>query len=99
MAINITRLRPLDGYLLLRRQESVHETAAGIAIPDTVPDKSDLGEIVAVGAGKVLGDGKVRPLEVKVGDRVLFDQYAGQVVKINGEELLVMREADVFAVL
>ena len=99
MEINIARLRPLDGYLLVRREASGHKTAAGIVIPDAVSDKSDVGKIVAVGAGKVLSNGKVRPLEVKVGDRVLFDQYAGQVVKINGEEFLVMHEADIFAVL
>ncbi len=99
MTINITRVRLRDGYLLVTRLESAHKAAAGIVIPDTVADKSDLGEIVMAGAGKVLIDGKVRPLDVKVGERVLFDQHADQAVKINGGDLLIMREADVFAVL
>ena len=67
-------------------------------IPDTVAEKPDQGEILAVGNGKVGDDGKVRPLDVKVGDKVLFGKYSGQTVKVDGEELLVMREEDIMAV-
>lgn len=99
MGINIKRLRPLHDRVLVRRQDSTHKTASGIVIPDAASEKPDQGEVVAVGAGEVLKDGKVRPLDVKVGDKVLFGQYAGQAVKVGGEELLVMREDDIIAVL
>ena len=74
------------------------KTASGLIIPDAAAEKPDQGQVMAVGNGKVLEDGKVRPLEVKVGDRVLFGKYSGQTVKVDGEELLVMREEDIMAV-
>jgi len=84
--------------VIVKRLEEERKTASGIVIPDTVAEKPDQGEILAVGNGKVGDDGKVRPLDVKVGDKVLFGKYSGQTVKVDGEELLVMREEDIMAV-
>ena len=92
------KLRPLHDRVIVKRLEEERKTASGIVIPDTVAEKPDQGEILAVGNGKVGDDGKVRPLDVKVGDRVLFGKYSGQVVKVDGEELMVMREEDIMAV-
>ena len=92
------KLRPLHDRVIVKRLEEERKTASGIVIPDTVAEKPDQGEILAVGNGKDGDDGKVRPLDVKVGDRVLFGKYSGQVVKVDGEELLVMREEDIMAV-
>jgi len=91
-------IRPLYDRVVVKRLEEERKTASGIVIPDSATEKPDQGEIVAVGRGKVGDDGKVRPLEVKVGDRVLFGKYSGQTVKILGEELLVMREDDLMGV-
>ena len=92
------KLRPLHDRVIVKRLEEERKTASGIVIPDTAAEKPDQGEILAVGTGKILEDGKVRPLALKVGDRVLFGKYSGQTVKVEGEELLVMREEDVMAV-
>ena len=91
-------IRSLHDRVIVKRVEAERTTASGIVIPDTAAEKPDQGEIRAVGNGKVLDDGSVRALAVKVGDRVLFGKYAGQTVKVDGEELLVMREEDLFAV-
>jgi chaperonin GroES len=99
METNIKRILPLHDRVLVKRLESLHKTASGIVIPDAALEKPDQGEVIAVGAGEILKDGKVRPLDVKVGDKVLFGKYAGQSVKVGGEELLVMREDDIIAVL
>jgi chaperonin GroES len=92
------RIRPLHDRVLVKRPESEHGTASGIVIPDSAAEKPDQGEVIAVGVGEILQDGKLRQLEVKAGDKVLFGKHAGQTVKIGGEELLVMREADILAV-
>lgn len=92
------KIRPLHDRVIVKRLEEERKTASGIVIPDTAAEKPDQGEVVAVGGGKVLDDGKVRPLELKKGDRVLFGKYSGQTVKVDGEELLVMREEDIMAV-
>jgi chaperonin GroES len=92
------KLRPLHDRVIVKRLEEERKTASGIVIPDTVAEKPDQGEILAVGNGKVGDDGKVRALDVKVGDKVLFGKYSGQTVKVDGEELLVMREEDIMAV-
>jgi chaperonin GroES len=92
-------LRPLHDRVIVKRLDQETKTASGLIIPDAAAEKPDQGEILAIGNGKVMEDGKVRPLEVKVGDRVLFGKYSGQTVKVDGEELLVMREEDVMAVL
>lgn len=92
-------IRPLHDRVIVRRLEEERTTAAGIVIPDTATEKPNRGKIIAVGKGKTNDKGEVRPLEVKVGDVVLFGQYAGTKVKIDGEELLVMSEDDLMAVL
>jgi len=91
-------LRPLHDRVIVKRLDQETKTASGLIIPDAAAEKPDQGEILAIGNGKVQDDGKVRPLEVKVGDRVLFGKYSGQTVKVDGEELLVMREEDIMAV-
>src|SRR5215208_309198 len=93
------KIRPLHDRLIVKRLEQERKTASGIVIPDSAAEKPDQGEVVAVGPGKSFDDGTVRPLEVKVGDRVLFGKYAGTGVKLHGEELLVMREEDIMGVL
>ncbi|HYD33049.1 MAG TPA: co-chaperone GroES [Methylophilaceae bacterium] len=92
-------IRPLYDRVVIKRIEQQRTTASGIVIPDTATEKPEQGEVVAVGSGKVLQDGTVRTLEVKVGDHVLFGKYAGQTVKVDGEELLVMREDDIMGVI
>ncbi|MBU2754294.1 co-chaperone GroES [Acidithiobacillus sp. CV18-2] len=92
------KLRPLHDRVVIRRLEEEQKTAGGIIIPDTAKEKPVQGEVVAVGHGKILEDGKVRGLDVKAGDRVLFAKYAGTEIKVEGEELLVMREDDIMAV-
>ncbi|MBU6467709.1 MAG: co-chaperone GroES [Betaproteobacteria bacterium] len=93
------KIRPLHDRVIVKRLEEERKTASGIVIPDTATEKPDQGEILAVGKGKVLEDGNVRALEVKVGDKVLFGKYSGQSVKVDGEELLVMREEDIMGVI
>lgn len=92
------KIRPLHDRVIVKRLEEERKTASGIVIPDTAAEKPDQGEVLAVGAGKILDDGKVRPMAVKPGDRVLFGKYSGQAVKVEGEELLVMREEDIMGV-
>lgn len=91
-------LRPLHDRVIVKRLDQETKTASGIVLPETAAEKPDQGEILAVGNGKILENGNIRALAVKVGDRVLFGKYAGQSVKIDGQELLVMREEDLFAV-
>ena len=92
------KIRPLHDRVIVKRLEEERKTASGIVIPDTAAEKPDQGEVVAIGTGKVLDDGSVRALQVKVGDRVLFGKYSGQTVKVHGDELLVMREEDIMGV-
>lgn len=92
------KIRPLHDRVIVKRMEEERKTASGIVIPDSAAEKPDQGEVIAVGNGKILEDGKVRPLDVKVGDRVLFGKYAGQTVKVEGEEVLVMREEDIMGI-
>ncbi|HEY0879775.1 MAG TPA: co-chaperone GroES [Zeimonas sp.] len=92
------KLRPLHDRVIIKRLDNERKTASGIVIPENAAEKPDQGEIVAVGNGTVGDDGKVRALGVKVGDRVLFGKYSGQTVKVEGDELLVMREEDIMAV-
>ena len=93
------KIRPLHDRVIVKRVEDERKTASGIVIPDTAAEKPDQGEVLAVGSGKILEDGKVRPIALKVGDRVLFGKYSGQTVKVEGEELLVMREEDIMGVI
>ena len=91
-------LRPLHDRVIVKRLDQETKTASGLIIPDAAAEKPDQGEILAVGNGKVQDNGTVRALEVQVGDRVLFGKYSGQSVKVDGQELLVMREEDIMAV-
>ena len=91
-------LRPLHDRVIVKRLDQETKTASGLIIPDAAAEKPDQGEILAVGNGKVQDNGTVRALEVQVGDRVLFGKYSGQAVKVNGDELLVMREEDIMAI-
>jgi len=92
------KIRPLHDRVIVKRMEEERKTASGIVIPDTATEKPDQGEIVAVGPGKRDDSGKLIAMDVKVGDRVLFGKYSGQSVKVEGEELLVMREEDIMGV-
>ena len=92
------KIRPLHDRVIVKRMEEEHKTASGIVIPDAATEKPDQGEILAVGTGKKDDQGKLIPLDVKVGDRVLCGKYAGQTVKMDGDELLVMREEDIMGV-
>ena len=92
------KLRPLHDRVIVKRMEQETKTASGIVIPDAAAEKPDQGEILAVGNGKRNDKGELMALSVKVGDRVLFGKYSGQTVKVDGDELLVMREEDLFAV-
>ena len=92
------KIRPLHDRVIVKRLEEVRTTASGIVIPDTATEKPDQGKVIAVGPGKKDENGKVIALDVKVGDKVLFGKYAGQSVKVDGQELLVMREEDLMGV-
>ena len=93
------KLRPMQDRIIVKRLEEETMTAGGIFIPETAKEKPQKGEIVAVGNGKKTDDGKVIPLDVKAGDKVLFGKYAGTEVKIEGEEYLIMREDDILGVM
>ena len=92
-------LRPLNDRVIVKRLENETKTASGIVIPDNAAEKPDQGEVVAVGPGKFDEDGDRIAMSVKAGDRVLFGKYSGQTVKVDGDELLVMKEDDLFAVI
>jgi chaperonin GroES len=93
------RFRPLHDRVLVRRVESEQKTAGGIIIPDTAQEKPMEGEIIAVGSGRIADDGKVTPLDVKEGNRIIFGKWSGTEVKVNGEELLIMKESDIMGIL
>ena len=92
-------VRPLHDRILVRRMAEEDKTAGGLYIPDTAKEKPQKGEIVASGKGRITEDGKVLPLEVKVGDQVLFSKYAGTELKLNGHEYLMMREEDILGII
>ena len=91
-------IRPLHDRVVVRRMEEERTSPGGIVIPDSAAEKPIQGEVIAVGKGKLLDNGEVRPLDVKVGDRVLFGKYSGTEVKVSGEEVVVMREDDIMGV-
>ncbi len=93
------KIRPLHDRVIVKRMEAETKTASGIIIPDAATEKPDQGEIIAVGNGKIGDDGKVRPMNVKVGDKVLFGKYSGQAFKMDGVEYLQMREDDIIGVI
>ena len=93
------KLRPLHDRIVIKRIDNEGITSSGIVIPDNATEKPDQGEVVAIGNGKVLDDGKTRPMDVSVGNKVLFGKYSGQTVKVDGDELLVLREDDIMAII
>lgn len=93
------KIRPLHDRVVIRRMEEERTSAGGIVIPDSAAEKPVRGEVIAAGNGKILENGDKRPLDVKVGDTVLFGKYAGTEIKVEGETLLVMREEDIVAVI
>jgi len=93
------KIRPLQDRIIVKRVQEEEKTKGGIIIPDSAKEKPLEGQVIAVGNGKVMEDGKVRPLDVKAGDRVLFNKYSGSEVKIDGEEHLILREDDILGVL
>jgi chaperonin GroES len=93
------KLRPLHDRVIIKRLEAETKSAGGIVIPDSATEKPVRGEVVAAGSGTILEDGKVRPIAVKAGDKVLFGKYSGTEVKLDGAEYLVVKEDDIFAIL
>ena len=93
------KIRPLQDRILVKRVQEEEKTAGGIIIPDTAKEKPQQGKVIAVGKGRKSEDGTVVPLDVKVGDRILFGKYAGSEIKVEGEEHLIMREEDILGVL
>ena len=93
------KIRPLHDRVIVKREDEERKSPGGIVIPDTAAEKPIRGKIVAVGKGKILENGSVRPLDLKVGDKILFGKYGGTEVKVDGDELLVMREEDVMAII
>jgi chaperonin GroES len=92
-------IRPLHDRVVIKRMEEEHTSPGGIVIPDTATEKPIRGQVMAVGNGKIMENGELRPLDVKVGDKVLFGKYSGTEVKVEGDELVVMREDDIMAVI
>jgi len=93
------KIRPLQDRVIVKRLEEEEKTKGGIIIPDTAKEKPQEGKIIAVGKGKMTDDGKVIPLDVKAGDRILFGKYSGTEIKIEGEEHLIMREEDILGII
>ncbi len=93
------KFRPLHDRVIVKRVEEEDKTSGGIIIPDAAKEKPQQGKVIAVGKGKILENGKVSPLAVKKGDRILFGKYAGQDIKVDGEEHLIMREDDILAII
>jgi chaperonin GroES len=93
------KLRPLQDRIIVKRVEEETKTAGGLFIPETAKEKPQRGEVIAVGNGKKTEDGKVLPIDVKVGDKVLFGKYAGTEIKIDGEDYLIMREDDILGIM
>ena len=91
-------IRPLHDRVVIKRLEAEEKTASGIVLPGSAAEKPDMGEVLAVGNGKILENGERRALELKVGDKVIFGKYSGQTVKVDGDEVLVMREEDVMGI-
>jgi chaperonin GroES len=93
------KIRPLQDRVIVKRLEEEEKTKGGIIIPDTAKEKPQEGKVTAVGKGKMTEDGKIIPMDVKVGDRILFGKYSGSEIKIDGEEHLIMREEDILGII
>jgi chaperonin GroES len=94
-----TKIRPLHDRVIVKREEDERKSPGGIVIPDTATEKPMKGRVIAVGKGKILESGEIRPLDVKIGDKVLFGKYSGTEVKMDGDDVLVMREEDIMAII
>ena len=92
------KIKPLHDRILVRRLEQEEKTKGGIIIPDTAKEKPQEGEVMAVGSGKILEDGRRQPVEVKKGDKILFGKYSGNEIKVDGDELLIIREEDILGI-
>ena len=92
------KLKPLYDRVVVKKAEMEQKTAGGIILPDTAKEESQIGDVIAAGEGKLLENGEIRPLKVKVGDKVLYSKYAGNEIEIDGEKLLVIREEDILAI-
>ena len=92
-------IRPLQDRIIVKRLDNEEKTASGLYIPDSAKEKPQQGKVIAVGKGKILEDGTVRPTDIKVGDTIVFGKYSGQEIKLDGDELLIMKEDDVYGVL
>jgi len=97
--VKAMKVRPLHDRIIVKRVEEEEKTKSGIIIPDTAKEKPQEGEVIAVGNGRILENGQKVPMDVKVGDRVIFGKYAGNEIKIDGEEYLIMREEDILGIL
>ena len=95
----MAKFTPLHDRILVRRVEEAETTRGGIIIPDSAKDKPQEGEVISAGKGKISEEGKVRPLDVKAGDRILFGKYSGTEIKLDGEEFVIMREEEVLGIL
>ena len=93
------KIRPLHDRVIVKREDEERKSPGGIVIPDTAAEKPIRGKIVAVGKGKILENGSVRPLDLKVGDKILFGKYGGTEVKVDGEDLLIMKESDILGII
>lgn len=93
------KIRPLQDRVVVRREEEETKSAGGIVLPGSATEKPSRGEVVAVGPGRLLDNGETRPVDIKVGDKVIFGQYSGNTIKLDGEELLIMSEGEIFGVL
>ncbi|MBQ9682193.1 MAG: co-chaperone GroES [Neisseriaceae bacterium] len=93
------KIRPLHDRVVVKRVEAEEKTASGIVLPGSAAEKPDMGEVLAVGNGRLLKNGERLPLDIQVGDKVIFGKYSGQTVKVDGEELMVMREEDIMGIL
>ena len=93
-----TKIRPLQDRLIVKRLDNTEKTASGLYIPDSAKEKPQQGKVIAVGKGKVGEDGKVRPLDIKEGDTIVFGKYSGQEIKVDGDELLILKEDDVYGI-
>ena len=92
-------IRPLQDRVVVRREEEETKSAGGIVLPGSATEKPSKGEVIAVGSGRILDNGEVRPVDLKVGDKVVFGQYGGNTVKIDGEEFLILSETEIFGVI
>jgi len=93
------KIRPLHDRIIVKQLEEETKTAGGILIPDTAKEKPHQGKVMAVGKGKIMEDGSVRPLDVKAGDKILFEKFAGSTVKVGADELMIMREEEILAII